>query len=63
MYDDNLDFDFNAFLIHMGKATESLRAMNEAQNNMRWQFGETPEYKAFVEELDEARLGWVSSHC
>lgn len=63
MYEDDFSFSFEVFKTQMEEVTQKLRAMNQAQNNMRWQFGETPEYKAFVEELDEARLGWVSSHC
>lgn len=59
---NRIDFEFDEFMKLMRETTEKLKKMNEAQAYMRWQFGDPPEYEAFVKEMDEAK-GWVSSHC
>jgi hypothetical protein len=59
----NYDHDYNEFFRLMKETTENLKKMREMQTDMRWQFGEPPEFEDFVRELQETREGWVSSNC
>lgn len=60
---DTYDYDFYEFMELMKKTTQNLKQMNEAINAMHWQFGEPEEYLEFINAMNEATTGWMSSHC
>lgn len=57
------DMEFDEFFELMKQTTANLKKLNEANEHMRWQFGEPEEYEEFVKEMDRATTGWISSHC
>jgi hypothetical protein len=43
--------------------TVKLRRMTSMQNYMHWQFDYPEWYEKFVSAMDDAKNGWMSSHC
>lgn len=58
-----LDDDFYEFQALAEEVSASLRRMNMMQNKMRWQFDYPEWYDKFVSAMNDAKGGWMSSHC
>ncbi len=59
----NYDFDYYEFRDRVRETTQNLKKLSEAQENMRWQFGDPHWWNDFVKEVQRAHDGWMSSHC
>lgn len=55
--------EYDEFIELMKQTTENLKKMTEAANRMRWQGIDEKAFNAFVNQLDEAKDGWISSNC
>lgn len=65
-FDDSLMMEYEEFQKLMEQTTANLKRMNAGQKYMRWQGGSEEfiiQLDDLRSELDEARLGWVASHC
>jgi len=60
---DDIFYDFYEFRALLKEITVKLNEATMMQNRMHWQFGEPDWYRQFVDALDNAKLGWVSSNC
>lgn len=60
---DNFDKEYNELINLMKETTEKLKRMNELQIKLRLQFGDSIQYLLFLDEMDKANNGWISSGC
>ena len=56
-------YNFFDFQNAVEAATAKLRRINEMQRVMRWQFGDAEFYQEFLNALQDAQEGWMSSAC
>ena len=60
---DDIYYDFCEFQLLAEKVTANLRRMSMMQNAMHWQFDYPEWYEKFVSAMEDAKEGWMSSHC
>tara|TARA_R110000868_G_scaffold75946_3_gene218796 strand:+ start:13350 stop:13544 length:195 start_codon:yes stop_codon:yes gene_type:complete len=60
---DNFEEEYNELICLMKETTEKLKRMTELQVKLRLQFGDSIQYLLFLDEMDKANNGWISSGC
>lgn len=60
---DDIYYDFYEFQQLAEEVTSKLNRMTMMNNRMHWQWGEPDWYEKFISAIDDAKLGWMSSHC
>jgi hypothetical protein len=64
---DDTYYDFFEFQELLKEVTSKLNRAAMMQHRMHWQFGDLegwPDwYQKFIEAMDDAKLGWMSSNC
>lgn len=62
-YGANLNNEFQEFKELAIRTTQNLKRMTKMQEEMCWQFNDPQWWIDFEQEMQNASLGWISSHC
>lgn len=60
---DNFEKEYSELIHLMKDTTEKLKRMTELQIKLRLQFGDSIQYLLFLDEINKANDGWISSGC
>lgn len=60
---DDIYYDFYEFKQLAEEVTSKLNRMTMMNNRMHWQWDMPEWYEKFVSAIDDAKFGWMSSHC